>query len=51
MLEEIHIPEKVTSTAYEDHEHPTIRFEVKENEDVTKHLFYKTDKRKVFQRS
>ena len=49
MLEEIHIPEKVTSTAYEDHEHPTIRFEVKENEDVTKHLlFYKTDKKKSF---
>ena len=49
MLEEIHIPKKVTSTAYEDHEHPTIRFEVKENEDVTKHLlFYKTDKKKSF---
>ena len=49
MLEEIHIPEKVISTAYEDHEHPTIRFEVKENEDVTKHLlFYKTDKKKSF---
>ena len=49
MLEEIHVPEKVTSTAYEDHEHPTIRFEVKENEDVTKHLlFYKTDKKKSF---
>jgi len=49
MLEEIHIPEKVTSTAYEDHEHPTIRFEVKENEDVSKHLlFYKTDKKKSF---
>ena len=49
MLEEIYVPEKVTSTAYEDHEHPTIRFEVKDNEDVTKHLlFYKTDKKKSF---
>ena len=49
MLEEIHIPEKVTSTAYENHEHPNIRFDVKENEDVTKHLlFYKTDKKKSF---
>ena len=47
MSEEIHIPEKVTSTAYEDHEHPNIRFDIKENEDVTKHLlFYKTDKKK-----
>ena len=27
MLEEIHIPEKVTSTPYKDHEHPTIRFD------------------------
>ena len=49
MLEEIHIPEKVTSTPYEDHEYPNIRFDKKENEDITKHLlFYKTDKRKSF---
>ena len=49
MSEDILIPEIVTSTPYEDHEHPTIRFEVKENEDVTKHLlFYKTDKKKSF---
>ena len=49
MSEDIIIPEIVTSTPYEDHEHPTIRFEVEENEDVTKHLlFYKTDKKKSF---
>ena len=49
MLEEIHIPEKVTSTPYEDHEYPNIRFDKKENEDVTKHLlFYKSDKKKSF---
>ena len=49
MLEEIHIPEKITSTPYEDHEYPNIRFEIKENEDVTKHLlFYITDKKKSF---
>ena len=49
MLKEIHIPEKVTSTPYEDHEYPNIRFEIKFNEDVTKHLlFYKTDKKKSF---
>ena len=49
MSEEIHIPEKVKSTPYEDHEHPSIRFNIKETEDVTKHLlFYKTDKKKSF---
>ena len=49
MSEEIRIPEKVTSTPYEDHEYPNIRFDIKENEDVTKHLlFYKTDKKKSF---
>ena len=49
MLEEIHIPEKVTSTPYEDHEHPSIRFEIKENDDVTRHLlFCKTDKKNSF---
>ena len=49
MSEDIIMPKIVTSTPYEDHEHPTIRFEVKENEDVTKHLlFYKTDKKKSF---
>ena len=49
MTEEIRIPEKVTSTPYEDHEYPIIRFDIKENEDVTKHLlFYKTDKKKSF---
>ena len=49
MFEEIRILDKVTSTPYEDHEHPSIRFEIKENDDVTKHLlFYKTDTNKSF---
>ena len=49
MSEEINIPEKVISTPYDDHEQPSIRFDIKENEDVTKHLlFYKTDKKKSF---
>ncbi len=49
MLEEIRIPEKVTSTPYEDHEQPSIRFDVKEDEETTKHLlFYKTNKKKSF---
>ena len=49
MSEEIHISDKVTSTPYEDHEHPSIRFNIKETEEVTKHLlFYKTDKENTF---
>ena len=49
MSEEIRIPEKVMSTPYKDHEHPSIRFNIKEPEDDTKHLlFYKTDKENTF---
>lgn len=49
MSKERRIPEKVMSTPYEDHEHPSIRFNIKETDDVTKHLlFYKTDKEKSF---
>ena len=37
------------STPYEDHEHPSIRFNIKETEEITNHLlFYKTDKEKTF---
>ena len=49
MSKEIKIPEEVISAPYEDHEHPSIRFEIKENDDVTRHLlFYKTDKKNSF---
>lgn len=49
MSDEIKIQEEVLSTPYEDNEHPNIRFDIKENEDVTKHLlFYKTDKKNSF---
>ena len=49
MSEEIRIPEKVMSTPYKDHEHPSIRFNIKETEEVTKHLLiYKTDKENTF---
>ena len=49
MSVKLEISEKVTSTPYEDHEQPSVRFDVKEDEDVTKHLlFYKTDKKKSF---
>ena len=49
MSKEINIPEIVTSSPYEDHEHPSIRFNIKETDDITKHLlFYKVDKVKSF---
>tara|TARA_E500000178_G_scaffold101966_1_gene101412 strand:- start:338 stop:793 length:456 start_codon:yes stop_codon:yes gene_type:complete len=49
MSDEIKIQEQVMSTPYDDNEHPNIRFDIKENEDVTKHiLFYKTDKKNSF---
>ena len=49
MSDKIKIPKEVISTPYEDHEHPSIRFDIKEDEDVTKHLlFYKTDKKRSF---
>ena len=45
MSDQIKIQEELMSTPYDDNEQPNIRFDIKENEDVTKHLlFYKTDK-------
>ena len=49
MSDKIKIQEAIMSTPYDDNEHPSIRFYIKENEDVTKHvLFYKTDKKNSF---
>ena len=49
MSKEINVPEIVTSSPYEDHEHPSIRFNIKKTDDITKHLlFYKVDKVKSF---
>ena len=49
MSEDILIPEIVTYTPYDDNEQPSIRFDVKEDEETTKHLlFYKTNKKKSF---
>ena len=49
MSDKIKIQEAIMSTPYNDNEHSNIRFDIKENEDVTKHLlFYKTDKKIVF---
>ena len=49
MSDEIKIKEEVMSSPYDDNEHPNIRFDIEENEDVSKHLlFYKTDKKNSF---
>ena len=49
MSDEIKIKKEVMSSPYKDNEHPNIRFDIKENEDVTKHLlFYKTDEKNSF---
>tara|TARA_B100000989_G_C19426052_1_gene420805 strand:+ start:491 stop:922 length:432 start_codon:yes stop_codon:yes gene_type:complete len=49
MPNEIYIPDEVTSTPYKDHEHPSLRFDIQEYNNVTKHLlFFKTDKNKSF---
>ena len=49
MPNEIFITDEVTSTPYKDHEHPSLRFNIKENDEITKHLlFFKTDKNKSF---
>lgn len=49
MSDEIKIKEEVMSSPYDDNEHPNIRFDIKENEDVSNHiLFYKTDKKNSF---
>ena len=49
MSREIRITEKIMSTPYKDHEHPSIRFNIKETEKITNHLlFYKTDNEKTF---
>ena len=49
MSAKINITDEIISSPYEDHEHPSIRFDIKEDEDVTKHLlFYKTDSKKSF---
>ena len=49
MAARINITDEIISSPYEDHEHPSIRFDIKEDEDVTKHLlFYKTDSKKSF---
>ena len=44
-MENINLSKELLDVPYEDWEHPSIRFDINEDEDITKHLFYyKTDK-------
>ena len=49
MIKNLKLPEELLNTPFKDWEHPSLRFDMKENESVTKHIFYyKTDKHKSF---
>ena len=44
-MENLSLSKELLDVPYEDWEHPSIRFDISEDEDITKHLFYyKTDK-------
>ncbi len=44
-MENINLSKELLDTPFKDWEQPSIRFDIKEDEDITKHLFYyKTDK-------
>ena len=44
-MENVNLSKELLDVPYEDWEQPSIRFDINEDEDITKHLFYyKTDK-------
>ena len=49
MIENLKLPEELLNTPFKDWEHPSLRFDIKEDDEITKHIFfYKTDKQKSF---
>ena len=51
MMENLKLPEELLNTPFKDWEHPSLRFDMKEDDEITKHIFFcKTDKQKVFLR-
>ena len=49
MNNEIDVPKEITDAPFKDWEHPSLRFDIKENDNVTKHMiFFKTDKKQSF---
>ena len=49
MIENLKLPEELLNTPFKDWEHPSLRFDIKEDEEITNHIFFcKTDKQKSF---
>ena len=49
MIEKLKLPEKLLNTPFKDWEHPSLRFDIKEDDEITKHIFFcKTAKQKSF---
>ena len=49
MIENLKLPEELLNTPFKDWEHPSLRFDMKEDDEITKHIFFcKTDKHKSF---
>ena len=49
MIEKLKLPEELLNTPFKDWEHPSLRFDIKEDDEITKHIFFcKTDKQKSF---
>ena len=49
MIENLKSPEELLNTPFKDWEHPSLRFDIKEDDEITKHIFFcKTDKQKSF---
>ena len=49
MIENLKLPEELLKTPFKDWEHPSLRFDMKEDDEITKHIFFcKTDKQKSF---
>ena len=48
-MENLKLPEELLNTPFKDWEHPSLRFDMKEDDEITKHIiFCKTDKQKSF---
>ena len=49
MIENLKLTEELLNTPFKDWEHPSLRFDMKEDDEITKHIFFcKTDKQKSF---
>ena len=40
MIEKLKLPEELLNTPFKDWEHPSLRFDMKEDDEITKHIFF-----------